>query len=446
MSTIVFVGPTIPVGEVQSVIDADCWAPVAQGDIYRAVQSGPDVIGIIDGYFHGVPSVWHKEILWAMDQGIKVFGSASMGALRASELHQFGMQGVGRIFDDYRAGRLEDDDEVAVLHGPAELGYPSLSEPMVNIRATLARAVADGVVPEATAAAICKRAKERFYGDRTWEELLNGAESNVSDLRRWLPEGRVDLKREDALAMLQVMVQAVGGEPAREQEVGYNFEWTLMWDQALNRWTAENDGLDPIYEENTRDVLNELRLDEGRFHEIKRLALVQHLGLLEAQRQGLQVERDEHRAKLNDHRATAGLFRRADLDRWLETNGLEPEDYEALLADHARVDAVIAKAGPEMNRQVLAQLKLSGAYGELSSRARRKRDTLTKKGQDALEPGDVGLTAIELVSWHFGTRLGRSIPEDLDGYVMNLGLSSKADFYRILTREYLYWSGSQEGV
>ena len=42
--------------------------------------------------------------------------------------------GFTRIF---ATAVLEDDDEVAVLHGPEELGYPPLTEAMVNIRATL---------------------------------------------------------------------------------------------------------------------------------------------------------------------------------------------------------------------------------------------------------------------------------------------------------------------
>jgi hypothetical protein len=40
-----------------------------------------------------------------------------MGALRAAELHTFGMVGVGRVFEGYRDGVYEDDDEVAVVHG-----------------------------------------------------------------------------------------------------------------------------------------------------------------------------------------------------------------------------------------------------------------------------------------------------------------------------------------
>ena len=62
--------------------------------MFQRFAGAPGAIGVIDGYFDGVPSVWHKEILWALSQGIRVFGGASMGALRAAELDGFGMTGV----------------------------------------------------------------------------------------------------------------------------------------------------------------------------------------------------------------------------------------------------------------------------------------------------------------------------------------------------------------
>ena len=42
------------------------------------------------------------------------------------------MIGVGEIFEAFRDGRLEDDDEVAVIHGEAEGGYRNLSTAMVE--------------------------------------------------------------------------------------------------------------------------------------------------------------------------------------------------------------------------------------------------------------------------------------------------------------------------
>src|SRR6202453_3943361 len=175
MTTFIFVGPTLPAEEIARTQGFVCLPPVAQGDLYRAARLRPRAIGVIDGYFSGAPSVWHKEILWAISQGVHVFGSASMGALRASELHTFGMRGVGRIFEAFRDGVLEDDDEVAVVHGPAELDYVVASEAMVNIRATLARAEAEDVVSSASRGALEAFAKSLFFPQRSWDALLAGA-------------------------------------------------------------------------------------------------------------------------------------------------------------------------------------------------------------------------------------------------------------------------------
>ena len=96
---------TLSAGEVaERAPGVTCAPPAAQGDVYRAALSRPVAIGLVDGYFERVPAVWHKEILWALSQGIHVFGSASMGALRAAELAPFGMVGVGAIFEAYRDG------------------------------------------------------------------------------------------------------------------------------------------------------------------------------------------------------------------------------------------------------------------------------------------------------------------------------------------------------
>src|SRR6516165_742713 len=98
MTAVIFLGPTLSVDEARQELDADYLPPAAQSDVYLAARRQPVMIGIVDGYFQRVPSVWHKEILWAMSRGIHVFGSASMGALRAAELEVFGMEGVGAVF------------------------------------------------------------------------------------------------------------------------------------------------------------------------------------------------------------------------------------------------------------------------------------------------------------------------------------------------------------
>ena len=205
-----------------------------QGEVYRAALSRPKIIGIVDGYFEVVPTVWHKEILWAMAAGIHVYGAASIGALRAAELDRFGMRGIGRVYDAFRDGTLEDDDEVAVLHGPEELGYPPLTEAMVNIRATLDAATEDGIIDRALSARLTDIAKGLFYKERSYETLLAAAATGgmpgaaLRAFAAWLPGGRVDRKREDAAVMLAAIRAHLDAEvvPLR---VSFRMAETAAW-------------------------------------------------------------------------------------------------------------------------------------------------------------------------------------------------------------------------
>ncbi|MEL7154742.1 MAG: TfuA-like protein, partial [Pseudomonadota bacterium] len=91
MKTVAFLGPSLPPADAAGVTDAVILPPARRGDVVHAIaKHDPETILIIDGYFEQVPSVWHKEILWALSQGRTVAGAASMGALRAAELDQFG--------------------------------------------------------------------------------------------------------------------------------------------------------------------------------------------------------------------------------------------------------------------------------------------------------------------------------------------------------------------
>ncbi|CAO3431762.1 TfuA-like protein [Azospirillum doebereinerae] len=234
----VFLGPTLPRAEAALELDATFLPPVAQGDVIRVCAEKPKAIGIVDGFFESVPSVWHKEILFALHAGIPVFGASSMGALRAAELHPFGMIGVGAIFEAYRDGRLEDDDEVAVVHGPAELGYPALSEAMVNIRRTLADAVAERVVSRDVGFRLESIAKELPYRDRGYGRALRLAADlglpadELAAFKAWLPAGRFDQKRDDARRMLRTMRRQLDRNAAMP-EARFHFERTALWDRAM---------------------------------------------------------------------------------------------------------------------------------------------------------------------------------------------------------------------
>lgn len=184
-------------------MNVDMRPPAAAGDLLALIGLPPCTIVLIDGVFDDRASVQHKEILELLARGFRVIGGASMGALRAAELHPCGMAGVGAIFAAYAAGRITADDEVAVLHAPAELGFRPLTEALVDIRATLAAAVRARILQPSEARMLRSIARTCFWRERTWGSVLDAARAAlggqmVERLAAWLPANRVHLKSRDA--------------------------------------------------------------------------------------------------------------------------------------------------------------------------------------------------------------------------------------------------------
>jgi hypothetical protein len=137
---IAYLGPSFPLHRAVELCPNVIFRPPAcQGDILSdAVEIQPDRILLIDGEFLQNLSVWHKELIFCMSKEIKVYGAASMGALRSADLWRLGMVGTGQIFEWYKNGVTEDDSEVALLyHLDAKGLYHSTTVPLVDIRATI---------------------------------------------------------------------------------------------------------------------------------------------------------------------------------------------------------------------------------------------------------------------------------------------------------------------
>ena len=212
MDLIAFAGPSLGREQFDAPGQIEFRPPARCGDITRAVHARPTAIGLIDGVFETAPSVWHKEIVHALSLGVTVFGAASIGALRAVELAPFGMIGIGEVYRAYSSGEIEDDDEVAVLHGPAELGFQLLSEAMVNVRATLDTAGRAGVLCANDRSILGRAAKSIFYKHRTWESIAKRAVSHglsILTLERfegWRTGHHIDVKKRDAQLLISAML------------------------------------------------------------------------------------------------------------------------------------------------------------------------------------------------------------------------------------------------
>ncbi len=441
MTIAIFCGPTLPRELVRTHLDADVRPPAARGDLLRTALQRPAAIGLIDGYFDRVPSVWHKEILWAMSEGIHVFGSASMGALRAAELAPFGMVGVGAIFESFRSGDLADDDEVAIAHATDQFEYRVVSEAMVNMRATFRAAHRDKIITQETLARMETIAKGMPYFERRYEAVLRKGllgqlpRGEIDAFRDWLRTGRVDQKRDDAIAMLKEMAECARIGFARKT-VDYVFAHTDAWEALYRSVRSERSARGRHGEAYGSEIVDEL-LVAGLAGATFDRAIGRALSLELARRARVDVDSRAVEAVADDFRRERALLRPEDFDQWLKRQEIEEAEISAYFRREATIRKVKEGVEAEILDHVADHLRSTGEYGALVERARAKQLVLSARGLDSPDLGDTKRSETELWEWYFGERLHRGVPDDLHAYAQ----SERSDLDQLrsaVVREFLY--------
>jgi hypothetical protein len=208
---IIYLGPSLPLEEAKNILSSDSRRevvfapPIRRGDIPKAVSEGFEIVGIIDGVFFRESAVSPRELMDILKSNVKIYGSSSMGALRASELDRYGMVGVGKIYQSYRDGTLNSDDEVALSFDSEE--YTPISEPLVNIRETIKKAVDENIINKEESEIIFKSAKSLYFPERRWNKIIENSErlmgKSLSIFSEFIKKNRVDIKKEDAILLLK---------------------------------------------------------------------------------------------------------------------------------------------------------------------------------------------------------------------------------------------------
>lgn len=285
--THVYLGPTLNLQTAKTYLpQAYYHPPIKCGDLIRLFRLKPKRIVIIDGIYETIPAVWHKEIMLGLDNGIEIFGAASMGALRAAELAPFGMIGMGQVFQDFLDKRLNDDDEVAVLHQNKNYDYRPINDAMVNIRVTLELAYQEGVLSLATKDNLIGYCKRQFYPYRSLKKSIVAFEKSSPDecasLSRWLSTyGLVDIKKQDAelvLAHVQTAMRSGSSLTSTPSMPVTKFIVSLVDDESLESFDFEAEWL-PEKEQKLQALSRE---NPVGFQLLKILAtLINHLFLME---------------------------------------------------------------------------------------------------------------------------------------------------------------------
>jgi hypothetical protein len=342
-SVVIFVGPTLPAADILAAfehldLDLTILPPAEQGDILRLLDRLPDAIGMIDGQFFHAPAVLHREIMLALEQGARVLGAASIGALRAAELDVFGMEGVGAVYRLYRSGKHDGDDEVAVMHTAASDGYRHLTEALVTIRHNLGRAQQQGVISGRSAAQVVAALKRLHFTRRTHEAVLSATPAvERPALAAFLTHETVDLKRADALLLLETIARRIAGAEAWPPRIAVEVNQTSHFARYRREYVGQQTEAGHLRDDL---VLAFERLLSPTFLRLYRRVTWRCLAVDEAQQRGLVPA--EPAALLDAFRQSKDLPSEAAFEHWLRQRRLRRDELLELLGERDLEAQVLA--------------------------------------------------------------------------------------------------------
>jgi len=388
----VYTGPTLPHEAGRALLDAHFLPPVKHGDVLDALSEGVECVAIIDGYYETVASVRHKEILQALQKGVRVLGSSSFGALRAAELNLFGMEGVGEIYRMYASGEIEADDEVAVKHAPETEGYKMLSVPLVDLRHNLRRATEAGMVPRSAADVILDCAREMYFGERTLRRIFARAEKRsverdlIESCQSYFHHHWHDLKRADGELLLKTIAARMSDrEPWPVLERPRIHRTSLLY-----RWNVEQARVPTrIGFIREQEALAQLKFSTEEYPRVRQLANEACWLRDYAQRLDIRPSDDELDLRRQEFRERERIESPADEKEWLSERALTAEQIADLLETEACILKLGTPSGGEKTprSQLLldyARLcELSASSAEIESEWQRFWPEIKLRGLDA---------------------------------------------------------------
>jgi hypothetical protein len=210
---IVYLGPTLSRAEAIKILDADYRDPAKKGDFLMLSRDSDEkkYVGFVDGVFlHDYPPSPIEVYHLATRKNIELIGASSLGALRAVELEKFGMKGIGKIFQLYKNGIINADDEVAVTF--VRENNILQSEAMIDIRFNLFLAYKKGVITNQTKKRFAKIAKNIYFPFRNYADILKltqqqfpSIHNELESFRSYILKNRDSLKARDAIKLLKYL-------------------------------------------------------------------------------------------------------------------------------------------------------------------------------------------------------------------------------------------------
>jgi hypothetical protein len=425
---LVYLGPSLPLKRAKAILPQAIYRPPArQGDILTdLINFNPDVIILIDAEIRQNLSPWHKEIVYALQYpGVKrVYGAASMGALRAAELDFIGMIGIGQIYQWYKDGVTEDDAEVVVNYtsreGPEGTVYYPLTVPLADIRAGVEDYKAAFPDKPAVFDAVSKFfqvMQKTFYMDRTpkfceqtWDNALAihypyvgqkeiDTIETLTDFRSYKPAPKLVPNPDHLSNAFQALYDRdrrikVKGKDVPQQHID---SYLLLHN--------------PEYERICWDSAN------------------QELALLLCNALFVTVSLEEVERESNRFQQRCGIETISDFAIMLENNGWTRAEYDRLMVQNARIHKLqhaltITKHSRRNTRAILDYLRTNQAFDYWAIQAAQKETVIEEKGIDTWAEINLDIPVWKMLADHLEAE-GLDLKCSQEEYLLETGFSNQ---------------------
>lgn len=430
---LVYLGPSLPLWRAKELLPAAIYKPPAkQGDLVTdLVNINPSVVILIDGELHQNLSTWHKEWVYCLQYpGVKaVYGAASIGALRAAELDYLGMIGVGRIYEWYRDGTIEDDAEVALNYSQSPGGvYLSTSVPLVDIRAGV-EAYEQEFPGEPVAVAARRFLSDMsrvYYMDRTsglcadtWNQAFGvsfphreqksiDAIKVLEDYSKFHAQPAMHPTPEDLTIFFKALYE-------RDRRI--NINGTEIPQQHIDAHVLLHN---PEWERITWDSAN------------------QELALILCDVLGIQIAMPELERENERFQQRAGIETEEDFKAFLENNGWSKHEYDRLMIQNCRVRKLhhaltVSKQYRRNTQSIIDYLRTHQGFDYWAGEAAAAEAGIKKSGVDDWLGINIETPTLDLLKAHMD-REGLEMKCNPEEYLLETGFSNFSELGVALAR------------
>jgi hypothetical protein len=431
---LVYVGPSLDNDQVlERIPDAIIRPPIRQSDLISdLLEYEPSHILIIDGEFSQNLSVWQKEIVYGLQlPGVKaIYGAASMGALRAADLADFGMIGCGAIFGWYDEGVITDESEVSLLYYRRPDGsYISTTIPLVNIRARLLTGIEEGALTLEQAEKVFAYARSIPWTERTHQALSRLGPTWVD----WLLAH--DQKKADALELLctfsSLRPRASFTAPQIE-DLSHCFKAQFERDR-LVEIKGTRVALQYIDQFIT---LHDIDYSQKLWDANNRAAALLLCDMYRVTLSQKEFDVEWSRFCARHNLATVEIH-----TQWLKENNINLREFCRLMLENGRLRklhrAIRVRSMHRRNTQrLLDYLRTADAYSYWAMEAAEFEKKITQSGQLETLTIDLSISPHRLMLEHL-EKSGQSIDGDLETYANESGFNSLAELSVALERDKL---------